>query len=170
MSGSISIYSWGGARVFAISSALEHFHFYSARLSSARCGFSSTQQASLLGTPILRKSHVGSGCFVCTRSENAVAVRPRRIAATDGLFRYISGFSRPANPNDVDPLNGGGVGKTVAGKSRPFPFVRSRFEWRAPSSLLALAETAKIFGHCFFVPGRHWRFFRRTHLPRRLVV
>jgi hypothetical protein len=36
--------------------------------------------------------------------------------------------------------------------------------------LLAFAEAAEIFGHRFFVPGRHRRFFRRTHLPRSLIV
>jgi hypothetical protein len=38
--------------------------------------------------------------------------RPRRIAATDGLL---------SPTYDVDPSNCGGVGKTKAGWSRPFP-------------------------------------------------
>jgi hypothetical protein len=71
---------------------LEHFHFYSEQERAAKCGFSSTPSKLACRRPrFLRKSRVGCGSSVSTRSENAVSrlekqfqrklQEPRRVAS-----------------------------------------------------------------------------------------
>jgi hypothetical protein len=85
---------------------------------------------------------------------SSACCRPRRIAATDGLFRFSSQIK------DVDPSNHGGVGKNRGwlqpGCSRPFP--SSEYQSALPA--------ATIEAIAFAGPGRLRNLERNGPIPR----